>query len=290
MSAVRNFRCFVLLLSLYPAVALLMLLLVPPPQANAFVISGAKKVVATIAKLFKSPKALPDSAAAIAKLSKSAKTLPNDEIIRLSKLSDEVNGTVKVGKELGKLNLPNDVLEDTFMRIAIHQRKVTRTKAEGMFARLGGTPGFRSTLRKIIGNNAAVTNGHLNELRIADSASMSGFKVLGIGEKFTDGLKRAPTDIDVVLERGGKRFAIEAKNYAPTRQIPIDKYRADLDTLVEYRKTNQQQVIPIFAMTNKPDGRYSKILENEANKRGVELIFGNPQGLVEQMKILAEIA
>ena len=202
MSAVRNFRCFVLLLSLYPAVALLMLLLVPPPQANAFVISGAKKVV-TIAKLFKSPKALPDSAAAIAKLSKSAKTLPNDEIIRLSKLSDEVNGTVKVGKELGKLNLPNDVLEDTFMRIAIHQRKVTRTEAEGMFARLGGTPGFRSTLRKIIGNNAAVTNGHLNELRIADSASMSGFNVLGIGEKFTDGLKRAPTDIDVVLEKVG---------------------------------------------------------------------------------------
>ena len=289
MSAVRNFRCFVLLLSLYPAVALLMLLLVPPPQANAFVVSGAKKVATVIANLFKSPKVLPDSAV-ITKLSKSAKTLPNDEIIRLSKLSDEVNGTVKVGKELGKLNLPNDVLEDTFMRIAIHQRKVTRTEAEGMFARLGGTPGFRSTLRKIIGNNAAVTNGHLNELRIADSASMSGFNVLGIGEKFTDGLKRAPTDIDVVLEKGGKRFAIEAKNYAPTRQIPMDQYRADLDTLVEYRKTNQQQVIPIFTMTNKPDGHYLKILKDEADKRGVELIFGKPQELVEQMKVLAEIA
>jgi len=272
MTSMRNLRCSVLPLSLYPTVAFLMFLLVPPPQANAF-----------WGSLFKR------SPSIIEKLSKSSKALPDDEIIKLSKLSDEVNGTGKLGKELGKLNLPNDVLEDTFMRIALHQGKVTRKEAEGMFARLGDTPGFRSTLRKIIGNNAAVTNGHLNELRIADSASMSGFNVLGIGEKFTDGLKRAPTDIDVVLERGGKHFAIEAKDYAPTKQISMDQYRADLDTLVEYKKTNSQRVIPIFAMTNKPDGHYLKILKDEADKRGVELIFGEPQGLVEQTKILAAI-
>ena len=196
---------------------------------------------------------------------------------------------MKVGKRLGELNLPNEVLEDTFMRIAIYQEKITRAEAEGMFARLGDTPGFRSTLRKIIGNNDAVTKGHLNELKIADSASMNEFKVLEIGEKFADGLKKAPADIDIVLERGSKRFAIEAKDYARARQIPMDKYRADLDTLVEYKKTNSQQVIPIFTMTNKPDGRHLKILESEANKRSVELIFGKPQVLVEQMKILAEI-
>lgn len=272
MAPVRNLHGFGLPLSLYPAVAFLILLLVPPPQANAFWGSLFRK-----------------SPSIIEKLSKSSKALPDDEIIRLSKLSDEANGTGKLGKELGKLNLPNDVLEDTFMRIAIYQRKVTRAEAEGMFARLGDTPGFRSTLRKIIGNNAAVTNGHLNELKIADSASMSGFNVLGIGERFTDRLKRAPTDIDVILERGGKRFAIEAKNYAPTKQIPMDQYRADLDTLVEYKKTNSQQVIPIFTMTNKPDGRYLKILKDEASKRGVEPIFGKPQELVEKMKVLAEI-
>ncbi len=268
----RNLRCFVLPLSLYPAVAFLMFLLAPPPQANAFWGSLFKK-----------------SPSLIAKLAKSSKTLPDDEIIRLSKLSDEANGLAKVGKELGKLNLPNEVLEDTFMRIALHQEKVTRKEAERMFARLGDIPGFRSTLRKIIGNNPAVTKGHLNELRIADSASMNGFKVLEIGEKFADGLKKAPTDIDVVLERGSTRFAIEAKDYAPGRHIPMDQYRADLDTLVKYKKTNSQQVIPIFAMTNKPDGRHLKILESEANKRGVELIFGKSQVLVEQMKILEEI-
>ena len=272
MAPMRNLHVFGLLLSLYSVVALLTFLLGSTQQADAFWGSLFKKSPSIIEKLCKNSKALPD-----------------DEIIKLAKLSDEANGPMKVGKRLEKLNLPNEVLEDTFMRIALYQGKVARKEAAGMFDRLGDTPGFRPTLRKIIGNNDAVVKGHLNELRIADSASMNGFKVLGIGEKFADGLKKAPADIDVILERGSKRFAIEAKDYAPARQIPMDKYRADLDTLVEYKKANSQQVIPIFTMTNKPDGRHLKILESEANKRGVELIFGEPQVLVEQMKILAEI-
>ena len=120
MTSMRNLRCFVLLLSLYPAVAFLILLLVPPSQANAF-----------WGSLFRR------SPSIIEKLTKSSKALPDDEIIKLSKLSDEANGTVKVNKRLEKLKLPNDVLEDTFMRIAIHQGKIARTEAEGMFARLG---------------------------------------------------------------------------------------------------------------------------------------------------------
>jgi len=225
----------------------------------------------------------------ISAISKSIKVLPEDEIIQLSKLSDEIRGTKKVGKELGKLNLPEDVLEDTFLRIAIHQKKVTRESAEGMFSRLSGTPGFRTTMRKVIGNSNVGTKGHLNELEIADMASMNGFKVAGIGEHFVDGIKKAPTDIDIVLEKGGRLFAIEAKSYAKTSKIPMDKYRADLDTLIAY-KSNKNNVVPVFTITNKPDDlRYLKSLEHEANKRGVQLIFGAPQAQIEQIKMLGEI-
>lgn len=226
----------------------------------------------------------------ITELSNSSKTLPTDEIIRLSKLSDEVKGTTKVGKELGHLNLPNDVLEDTFMRIAIHQKKITRKDAEGMFSKLSGTPGFRSTLRKIIGNSNVGTVGHLNELRIADAASMHSFKVLGIGEKFIDGKKEAPTDIDIVLEKGGNIFAIEAKSYASKTKIPMDKYRADLDTLVMYKSKHSNKVIPVFTITNIPnDTKYLKSLKYEADKRDVQLIFGSPREQVEQINLLERI-
>lgn len=230
------------------------------------------------------------TAKAISSISKNVKALPEDEIVRLSKLSDEVHGTKKVGKELGRLNLPNDALEDAFIRIAIHQKKITRESAERMFSRLNGVPGFRSTMKKVIGNNSAGTNGHLNELKIAEAASDNGFKVLSIGEKFVDGLKKAPTDIDVLLKKGGKVFAIEAKSYASTTKIPMDKFRGDLDTLIAYQKKQGHNVIPVFTITNKPkDLKYLKKLQLEADKREVQLVFGNPQEQIEQIKILGSI-
>ena len=250
----------------------LVVLLLAMPQANAFWGFATKTTYK------------------ITKISKSTKALPADEIIRLSKISDEAKGTVMVGRELSKLGLPNEVLEDAIMRIAIYQKKVTRIEAEGMFVRLNGTPGFGTTLRKVIGNNAVGTAGHLNELRIADTASMHRFKVLKIGASFDDGLKKAPTDIDIVLQKGEKYFAIEAKNYASTTKIPMDMFRADLDTLVMYKQKNPNNIIPIFAITNKPnDTRYLIILKHETEKRGVQLVIGSPQGVIEQVKLLGEI-
>lgn len=242
------------------------------PQANAY--QGT--VISTTTKVF-------------AVITKNLKAFPEDEIIRLSKLSDEAGGTKKIGNELSKLNLPNEVLEDTFMRIALYQGKITRKEAEGMYSRLGNIPGFRTTLRKIIGNSDAKTTGHLNELRIADTALANGFKVLGIGENFSDGLKKAPTDLDVVIQKGEKIFAIEAKDYASTSKLAMDKYRADLDTLKAYAENNNS-VVPVFTITNKPiDPGYLQVLQYEADKRAIQLIIGNPVEQIEQIKLLGEI-
>ncbi|EDN68076.1 conserved hypothetical protein [Beggiatoa sp. PS] len=184
--------------------------------------------------------------------------------------------------------MPNDVLEDAYMRIAIQQNKMARGEAEGMFTRLTGTQGFRTTLGKVIGNNPAGTVGHLNELRIADNAAQHGFKVSGIGQKFVDGIKKGPTDIDIVLKKGNKTFAVEAKNYSSTTKIPMDKYRADLDTLVQYRKANaSEKVVPVFSFTHQPTSpQHLKMLQHEAKKRDVELIFGSPEEQIIKLKHL----
>jgi len=79
---------------------------------------------------------------------KSKKALSNEEVIRLSKLSNKTNGTVKVGNELAKRQLSNAELEDVYIRIAIHQNKIPRSEAEQMFVNLNNVPGFRTTLRK----------------------------------------------------------------------------------------------------------------------------------------------
>ena len=222
---------------------------------------------------------------------KHQKALPDEEIIKLSNIAKQSGGTKIVGKELGKLNLPKNTLEDTYMRIVVHQATLSRKEAEGMFSRLRGTAGFRSTLSKIIGASNIKTSGHLYELRIADKAAQHGFKVKGIGVRFDDGIKQGITDVDVLLKIKGRPIAIEAKDYLPTTPIPLIQFRSDFISLAQYAKQQlPSKVIPVFSMSNKPNDAISlRVLEKEAQKNGVQLIFGNPEQQIIQIKQLQEI-
>ena len=219
------------------------------------------------------------------------RSLPEDEIVRLSGLASRNGGTRAIGKSLGKMNLPDEVLEDTYLRIAIYRSKLTRQEAEGMMVRLRGTPGFRSTLSKIVGNSELVSTGHLYELRIADEAAEHGFKIKGIGVPFKDVNKTAVTDIDVLLERNGKTVAIEAKDYLPNSPIPMDKFRIDMRTLTEYANQNRNSPnILVFSLNNKPEAEGPlKLLIKEAEKRDIELLIGSPEEQVIQIEQLTII-
>ena len=257
--------------------------LIATPQANAFPGHIFWKWLPKIP-----PKVIPFPI--ISSFLKSPYSLSNRKIIEFSKLSKTPNGTVQVGKELGKRNLPNEVLEDTYMRILVHQNVFKRKEAKNVFFKLSNTPGFRSTLKKMTGNNPQVTQGHLNELRIAHSGYGRGFKVLGIGEKFDDELKKGTTDIDIVFEKGEKILAIEAKDYKPATPILMDKFRADLDTLVQYGASKRpRKVISILTMTNQPKEGQLKLLQSETGKRGIELIFGLPEDQIIQIEMLEKI-
>jgi len=59
--------------------------------------------------------------------------------------------------------------------------------------------------------------------------------------------------------------------------------------LIAY-KGKDSNMIPIFTFTNKPtDPQYLKSLQSEADKRGVQLIFGEAQETITQIKMLGEI-
>ncbi len=257
------------------ALALLcaLLLVTPFQQAHALIGGTGKVVVSVITKITKNPSALPDK-----------------EIVRFSRLAGEPRGTAKLGEELGRMNLSRDVLEDVFLRIAIHQEKLPRAEAQRMFHNLTGVPGFSTTMRKVVGNSEVGTAGHLFELRLANEAVERGFKVRAIGEKFVDGLKRGPTDIDLVLQRGQRVVAIEAKHYGPQTRIPLDQYRADLDTLVAYRDAERGNVMTVFTFVSKPvDEAYLRMLKHEANRRGVELVFGDSSSSITQIRQLVDM-
>jgi len=233
----------------------------------------------------------------IAPLIKHSKTLKNEEIEALAARAAETGGLREVDKELGGMKLPEEVLEDTYMRIALYKSSnlppgtgLSRTEAEGMMSRLSRTQGFRATIRKIAGNNPKQRAGHLNELRIADIAVQYRYTVKGIGISFNDGLKKMPTDIDVLLEKNGKTIAVEAKNYLPETPVPLDKFRADMDSLIAFKNLNaSSDVLPVFSITKRPANPDIWFrLKQAAKQRNVQLIVGSPSEqliLIERLLI-----
>lgn len=213
---------------------------------------------------------------------------PTARIEELAQIAMKPGGTKIVRDELGRMNVPDEVLEDTFARILVFQNRVERAEAEGWMQRLRGTPGFKGAMSKSMGASEANTIGHLNEVRIADSAAQGNFKVHGIGVRFKDPNKKGDTDIDVLLERNGKLFAIEAKAYPANAAMPMDTFRADMLTLAEFRKANpKKQVVPVFAITNKPaNPDVWKLIEQAAKGHGVEPLAGSADDVVLQLPLL----
>lgn len=162
-----------------------------------------------------------------------------------------------------------------------------------MFKNLHGVEGYGSTISKIIGVNPAGTRGHLNELRIANSAAEHGFKVEGIGIKYSDGIKKSPTDLDILISKNGRKFPIEAKDYDDlTFHDLSNTMRPDMDSLVAYKKMapSPEKMHPVFTITNRPsDPNVMIMIQKDAKKRGIQLIYDSPEGQIIQIKQLLEI-
>ena len=226
------------------------------------------------------------------KMIKFTKHIPSSsELKTMSKVLDDVDGSKKLGKLLGKNNLSNRSREVIFKELAVHRSVISKKEADELFINLSGTKGFSSTLKKVIGSNSNGTKGHLNELKIANSGHKHGFNVKAIGKRFNDGIKSKDSDIDIILERKGKTFLIESKDYLATTDIKLDKFRGDMDTLLIYaRKHPSDHHIPVFSMTHKPQNAVKlNQIKKAAEKRNVQLVFGTPNQQIEQIKLLGDI-
>lgn len=213
---------------------------------------------------------------------------PASRIEELAQIASKPGGTKLIGEELGRMNLPTEIIEDTFARILVVQGHIQKEEAERWMRRLSGVDGFRAAMRKSMGASEANTIGHVNEIRIADKASQANFNVHGIGVPFKDPYKKGTTDIDILLERRGRLIAIEAKDYPANASIPMDGFRADMLSLAEYRIANPNQaVVAVFAMTNKPSNPDTwKLLQAAANQHKVEILVGSPEELLHQIPLL----
>lgn len=210
---------------------------------------------------------------AIFALGKFKHALPDNEIETLAKIASKNNGLKIVGEILGKKNfiaqygddLGHLVLQDTYLRIAIKNGRISRRVATEALEHLGGTPGLTTLLRKINSMSFSQSKGHMRELQIALSAQKRGFRTVSLGQKFADGLKHGNTDLDVLLRRGTKNFAIESKAYVG--KVPESMIRADANSLVEFCK-HIDDTVPVFCFETMP----SKFSQQYLANKGVKVV------------------
>ena len=180
-------------------------------------------------------------------------------------------------------DLSQEALEHTYLSILISQGKIGTKTAEELFKNLKGVPGFVSTMKKASSINPAQQMGHLFELRLANEARKQGFSVLGIGTKFRDFAKKGLTDMDLLLERGGKKFFVEAKNYPDVDWVSLPLFRRDMESLVHAEEVfgHAERCFMISILPSNPN--IISALKAAAEKNGVKLIFGSVESAVSQV-------
>lgn len=208
-----------------------------------------------------------------------AGALPETEIAELAARCGKVGGLDEVGQILGRKLLNDSQLEDAFLRMAVKNGRLNMAEAEKVFTELAGTPGLRTLARKVNSVSDVQARGHLQEMLIGLRSKERGMEVQEFGKRFDDGVKGAPTDIDVVLSRAGKRLAIESKAYEA--EVPMDVVRADSVSLRAFCQSNPG-TRPAFCFRNAP----SRAIQKELQRREIECVAGDPEEIAAQLERL----
>lgn len=177
--------------------------------------------------------------------------------------------------------------EANYLKILAQQKRIPPAKVDEYFKNLKDVRGFRSTLSKMVGRNTSLgTNanvtGHGFELEVANTLAKSKFKVLSLGDKFDDGIKLAKTDIDILAEKGGKKFAFELKNYNKT-QFKLEervKFYDDIKSMGVYARQNKGTQ-SVFLMKNVPDKETMAHLIAMGKSENVLVGFGDPSTFIK---------
>lgn len=196
-----------------------------------------------------------------------------------------------IGKCISKMNLPTAerelILNDAYLRIAAKAGRLTGEEADDAFRLLRDAEGLHALIRKCCSSSPSQAAGHLFEFRQALSFQKQGFDVLGLGVKYSDGLKHAQTDLDLLIRKGNRLFLVESKHYKSAVPAP-DMIRADADSLISLRTClegelgDSAKVTPVFTFVAQP----GKLLGKQLEAKGIPYFVGESDDLVATMAAL----
>jgi len=173
------------------------------------------------------------------------------------------------------LRLGNAGTAELVLRVAAKDGRITAQEAETLYASLREVPGFANTAKWLLVGEKTSKQliGSLQELRIAGNLQKSGYKVVELRKTFLGDPAKVRADIDLIVEKGGKRFAIESKAWGHEAQW--DQIALDAGTLKAYEKLNPG-TISYFLFKQQPSPLVVKKLEDNGIRH---LIVGDLDAL-----------
>lgn len=218
----------------------------------------------------------------------------DDIIEQCAKLvkSEKPGALNEIGSILGKIfSNPNLtvrerelLLNDAWLRIAQKAGQISAEEADDAFRLLKDCEGLHALVRKCCSMNVNQAAGHLYEFRQAVAFQKKGFNVIGVGVKYSDGLKSAPTDLDLLVQKGNRIFLVESKHYTSGFGAP-DVIRADAESLVNLKAFlgtefgGSSNITPIFTFVAEPN----PLLAKQLQAKGIPYFVGNSNELVETL-------
>jgi hypothetical protein len=195
------------------------------------------------------------------------------EVFKISK--NEIQNFAKLDykdlmKALSKYSDEPKKIETIIVAVAREKKILNAAEADEIFKSLADVKNFRNVVKLLCSESKAQINGALYELKVANSSTKNGFKVLEFRHKYLGDPNKNFTDIDLILESvNGKKIIMECKSYAG---ITSDMVHADAQTLVHYAN-QEKNCIKVFAFAEEPSELTKKILQE---RYGCIVLFGDP--------------
>ena len=187
----------------------------------------------------------------------------------------------------------NLLLSDAYLRSLKEAGKLSAEEADEAFRLLKDTEGLSGLVRKCCSANKTVTGSHY-ELRQALAFRKKGFDVIGVGIKYSDGIKSRPPDLDILVRKGKDLFLVESKHYTdsniwrekPSKMVDYISKTADgLSNLKAFLNSELGGTLnarPIFTFVKEPP---ADVRENLL-KKGIPCFVGKAEDIAELLAVI----
>ena len=205
------------------------------------------------------------------------------------KCTQSPEGIHVVRKNLTEMNVSQDILVGTYLRIAVQNKLISPEESLEIYNNLHSTEGIDVPLFKVNLSNALQLKGHLHEIRMASTASMFGFDVYAMNRVYRADMQKIQYEVDILMKKHGKTIGVEVKDLSDTKGTNFKDVIDAVEKMGAFKKyQGDSNTLAILTQTGRPPSPDKLMYLNDtAQAVGVTVLYG---GIRKQLLQIDKIA